>query len=100
VNISAISESRGNFRVTKDGSPSNIPEGGFTASTSLQDEHNSTDCRVGRHCGTLHEYNREAPEEVCFDLPEILGPRPHYTNISLDEISYPLRFVTIVSLWK
>jgi hypothetical protein len=64
------------------------PTGVFTASPSLQEAHNSSAFSVGRHCGALHEYNGEAPEEARVDLPEILGRRLYYINISVDESSY------------
>jgi hypothetical protein len=71
------------------------PAGGFTASPSLEDAYNSS--RVGRHCGTLHEYNGEAPEERSFDLSDILGRRLYYINTSLDESSYTSRVLTVIA---
>jgi hypothetical protein len=41
-----------------------------------------------RHCGKLHEYNGDVPEEVRFDLPQVLERRLYYITISLNVISY------------
>jgi hypothetical protein len=61
------------------------PAGGFMAPRSLQDAYHPSAFRFERHGGTLHEYNGGTPEECRFGLPEILGRRLYYVNISLDE---------------
>lgn len=71
------------------------PVWGFTVSPSLQDAHNSSAFIVGRHCGTLHEHLRKVVStyQRYWDVNRTIYSAP-------DEISCPLRGVTIVSLWK